>query len=580
MAARITAYLVACIVGVTLIAGLIVGAQRADDDAVDLIVINGKVYAGNGATDLAEAVAIRGNKVVRVGSNREIQRLRRAQTTTIDAKGGAVVPGFNDAHAHFISGGLSLDQINLLEATTLDEIKDTIRIWSEVHPERTWITGRGWYYQPFAGTLPTRQLLDALVPDRPAYLVAYDGHTGWANSKALKLAGITRHTKNPVNGVIVKDPRTGEPSGALKEAAMALMAAAAPQPTAEDKVAAIRAGVVEAHRVGITSVQNAGGTVDDLELYDGLRKRGQLTLRVYQALSVNGVPTDAELAELAAARERFSDDPLLKTGAVKLVADGVIESHTAAMLEPYDNKPAITGDPRFTAEQLNKTVAMLDREGWQIMTHAIGDAAVRMTLDAYEAAAKANPAPERGRRHRIEHIETVDPADIPRFGKLGVIASMEPVHATPSPTPGDVWSTNIGPERAAHGWLWASIAKAGGRIAFGSDWPVMTLDPLMGLHVAATRTTVEGLPDGGWLPAERLPLRQAIDAYTRNAAWASFDEQRKGVLERDMLADLVILSDDIFEGPPTRLTEAHVMVTIVDGKVVYRREPIETTTAP
>lgn len=577
MAARITAYLVACIVGVTLIAGLIVGAQRADDDAaVDLIVINGKVYAGGGATDMAEAVAIRGNKVVRVGSNREIQRLRRAQTIIIDAKGGAVMPGFNDAHAHFISGGLSLDQINLLEATTLDDIKDTIRIWSEAHPERTWITGRGWYYQPFAGTLPTRQLLDTLVPDRPAYLVAYDGHTGWANTRALKLAGITRHTKNPKNGVIVKDPRTGEPSGALKEAAMALMTAT-PQPTTEDKVAAIRAGLVEAHRVGITSVQNAGGSAEDLELFNGLRKRGLLTLRVYQALSVTGPITEADLARLAKVRERFADDPLLKTGAVKLVADGVIESHTAAMLAPYANRPGTTGDPRFTAAQLNETVAMLDREGWQVMTHAIGDAAVHMTLDAYEAAAQANPAPERGRRHRVEHIETINPADIPRFGKLGVVASLEPVHATPSPTPGDVWSTNIGAERAAHGWLWASIAKAGGRLAFGSDWPVMTLDPLAGVQVAVNRTTADGLPEGGWLPAERLPVRAAIDAYTSNAAWASYDEQRKGTLARDMLADLVVLSDDIFDGPATRLTEAHVMVTIVDGKVVYRREPLDTT---
>jgi len=579
MAARITAYLVASIVGVTLIAGLIVGAQRDDDDAVDLIVINGKVYAGGGGEELAEAVAIRGNKVVRVGSNREIQRLRRAQTTVIDAKGGAVMPGFNDAHTHFISGGLSLDQINLLEATTLDEIKDTVRIWSEAHPERTWITGRGWYYQPFAGSLPTRQLLDALVPDRPAYLVAYDGHTGWANSKALKLAGITRHTRNPKDGVIVKDPRTGEPSGALKEAAMALMTAA-PQPTTEDKVAAIRAGIIEAHRVGITSVQNAGGTAEDLELYDRLRKRGELTVRVYQALSVSGVISEAELKTLAAVRERFTDDPLLKTGAVKLFADGVIESHTAAMLAPYDNKPGTTGAPRFTQEQLNQTVTLLDRDGWQVMTHAIGDAAVRMTLDAYEAAAKANPAPERGRRHRIEHIETIDPADIPRFGTLGVIASMEPVHATPSPTPGDVWSTSIGAERAAHGWLWASIVKAGGRLAFGSDWPVMTLDPIMGLHVAVNRTTVEGLPDGGWLPAERLSLRTAIDGYTSDAAWASYDEQRKGVLARDMLADLVVLSEDIFAGPAARITDAEVMVTIVDGKVVYRREPLDTTAAP
>ena len=576
MAARITAYLVACIVGVTLIAGLLVGAPRADDDAVDLIVINGKVYAGGGSEAMAEAVAIRGNKVVRVGSNRDIQRLRRAQTTIIDARGGAVMPGFNDAHAHFIGGGLSLDQINLLDATTLDQIKDTVRIWSEAHPERAWITGRGWYYQPFAGSLPTRQLLDTLVPDRPAYLVAYDGHTGWANSKALKLAGITRHTRSPKNGVIVKDRRTGEPTGALKEAAMALMTAA-PQPTTEDRIAAIRAGLVEAHRVGITSVQNAGGTAEDLELYDALRKRGELTLRVYQALSASGVIGEAELNTLAAVRERFGDDPLLKTGAVKLIADGVIESHTAAMLAPYNNQPNTSGDPRYTQEQLNKTVTLLDREGWQVMTHAIGDAAVRMTLDAYEAAVNANPAPERGRRHRVEHLETIDPADIPRFGKLGVIASMAPVHATPSPTPGDVWSTNIGAERAAHGWLWASIVKAGGRLAFGSDWPVMTLDPLMGLQVAVNRTTVEGLPEGGWLPAERLSLRKAIDAYTSDASWASYDEQRKGVLARDMLADLVVMSDDIFEGPTTRITEAYVVVTIVDGKVVYRRDPPDTT---
>jgi predicted amidohydrolase YtcJ len=222
---------------------------------------------------------------------------------------------------------------------------------------------------------------------------------------------------------------------------------------------------------------------------------------------------------------------------------------------------------------------MLDRRGWQVMTHAIGDAAVRMTLDAYEAAANVNPRPERGRRHRIEHIETIDPADIPRFGRLGVIASFQPVHATPSPTPGDVWSTNIGAERAGRGWLWNSVAKADGPLAFGSDWPVMTLDPRMGLHVAVTRTTENGLPKGGWIPAERLSLRRAIQVYTRDGAWASFDEQRKGILSRDMLADIVVLSDDIFSAPPARLTTTEVVVTIVDGKVVYRRDPPETTTA-
>ena len=577
MAARFTAYAVAFIVGVTVIAGLIVGAQREDDGPVDLIVINGQVYTGED-DELAEAVAVRGNKVVRVGSNREVQRLRRAQTTVVDANGGAVLPGFNDAHAHLVSGGLSLDQISLDAATTVEEIKDTIRVWAEAHPERQWITGRGWYYQPFNGAMPTRQMLDALVPDRPAYLVAYDGHTGWANSAALKAAGITRTTSNPANGVIVRDPRTGEPTGALKEAAMALVSQVAPQPTEEDRLAAIRAAIDEAHRLGITSVQDAGGQAGDLELYDRLRKRNELTLRVYQALRADASLTEAGLDGLEQIRTRFADDPMLKTGAIKLVADGVIEAHTAAMLEPYANR-AIKGEARFTPDQMKAIVGMLDRRGWQVMTHAIGDAAVRMTLDAYEAAARTNPLPERGRRHRIEHIETIDPEDIPRFGALGVIASFQPVHATPSPTPGDVWSTNIGEARAARGWLWNSVAKAKGPLAFGSDWPVMTFDPRIGLHVALTRTTLEGLPKGGWIPTERLPIRKAIQVYTRDGAWASFDEQRKGTLTRDMLADIVVLSDDIFSAPPARLTTTEVVVTIADGKVVYRRDAPETTTA-
>src|ERR671913_241230 len=450
MAARFTAYAVAFIVGVTFIAGLIVGAQREDDGPVDLIVINGKVYASEGGNDLAEAVAVRGNKVIKIGTNREIQRLGRAQTAVIDAKGGAVTAGFNDAHAHLINGGLALDQVSLSDAATIDDIKDTIRVWAESHPEREWIVGRGWYYQPFSGVMPTRQMLDALVPDRPAYLIAYDGHTGWANSKALQMAGIDRRTKAPANGVIVKDPRTGEPTGALKEAAMSLMSAAAPKPTDEDRAAAVRAAIDEAHRLGITSVQDAGGTAADLELFDQLRKSGEMTLRVYSALRADATLDQAGLDELERLHTRFADDPLLKTGAVKLIADGVIESHTAAMLEPYANRATLKGDARFTPEQLNHVVALLDKAGWQVMTHAIGDAAVRLTLDAYQSAAKTNPAPERGRRHRIEHIETIDPQDIPRFGRLGVVASMQPVHATTAT--GNVWSTNIGEQRASHGW--------------------------------------------------------------------------------------------------------------------------------
>ncbi len=257
------------------------------------------------------------------------------------------------------------------------------------------------------------------------------------------------------------------------------------------------------------------------------------------------------------------------------MADGVIETHTASMLEPYSNRPT-KGMPNFTPEELNRIVSLLDRRGWQVWIHAIGDGGVRMALDALEAAAKANPTPARGRRHRIEHIETIDPADVPRFGTLGVIASMQPFHANPDPGMGSVWTANIGDERASRAWLWNSISKAGGRLAFGSDWPVVTLDPRMGLQVGANRTSPTGEPEGGSIPGERLPLAAIIDAYSSGAAYASFDEQRKGTLAKGMLADIVIFSTDIFRAPPERVLDAVVDVTIFDGKVVYNRAEAST----
>jgi hypothetical protein len=578
MAARLTAYIVACIVAVTFIAGLIVGAQRDDEGPVDLIIINGKVFARDGESG-AEAVAIQGNKVLRVGSNREIQRLRRTQTIVVDARGGSVLPGFNDAHVHLVSGGLALDQLNLAEADTLDAVKETIRAWAEANPHREWVRGRGWSYASFGQGLPTRQLLDALVPDRPAYLVAYDGHTGWANSEALRLAGITRRSPDPENGTILKEVRTGEPTGVLKEAAMSLMQQAMPAPTRDDRLSAIRAAMIEAHRVGITSVQNAGGSPEDFELYGELRRRGELTVRVYQALPVGPETTASDLDALDTVRERFADDPVLKTGAVKLMVDGVVETGTAAMLAPYATSPTETGRMRMTPDALARLVVELDRRGWQVMAHAIGDAAIRSTLDAYERAIRSNPEPARGRRHRIEHVETPDPEDLRRFGALGVVASLQPVHGFP-PADTDPWALNLGPERAARGWMSNSLLKSKAPLAFGSDWPVASLDPLAGVFVAVNRTSREGDPPGGWQPAERIALRDAVRAYTSGAAWASFDEQRKGRLDRDMLADIVILSVDIFAVPPDELGDAEVVMTIADGRIVYRRDPPETTTEP
>ena len=571
MASRLTTFIVVLIVAGTLIAGLIVGAQRDDASGpVDLIVTNGRVYTGQ-PSRFAEALAIRGNKILRVGANRDIKRLRRAQTIVVDAHGGSVLPGFNDAHVHLMSGGLALANVNLLDVTTLTDIQSSVKAFAASHPERPWIRGRGWYYDPFPGGLPTRQQLDAAVSDRPAYLVAYDGHTGWANTRALTAAGITRRTPNPAGGVIVKDPRTGEPTGVLKEAAQSLMQKVLPQPTRADRLDALRAAIREAQRLGVTSVQNAGGSPDELALFDELRTAGELQVRVYAALSVTARTTAAEMQAIEAARDKYRDDPLLKSGAVKLMADGVIESHTAAMLAPYENR-ATTGLPYFTADDLTRRIARLDKDGWQILVHAIGDGAVRASLDAIEQAAKTNPAPARGRRHRLEHIETIDPADIPRFGALGVIASQQPFHGTPAPSQMTVWTANIGGERASRGWAYHSIMAAGGRLAFGSDWPVVTLDPRTGIHTAVTRTTVDGLPEGGWYPAERIPLTAAVDAYTSGAAWASFDEQRKGRLARDLLADVVVLSSDIFQ-PDAHVMDAVVETTIFDGKIVYTRAP-------
>jgi predicted amidohydrolase YtcJ len=574
MAARLTAYIVAFIVGLTFIAGLIVGAQRADDGPVDLIIVNGKVFTGDEA--LAEAVAVQGNKVLKVGTNREIQRLARAQTTVIDAQGGSVLPGFNDAHLHMLTGGLALDQVSLSDATTLESVKETLKAWVEANPGDDWIRGRGWLYAPFGDGQPTRQLLDQLVHDRPAYLVSQDGHTGWASSAALELAGITGATSAPANGTIVKDAR-GEPTGLLKEAAMGLMSQALPVPSRDARLGALRAAIIEANRVGVTSVQNAGGSAEDLDLYDELRQGDELTVRVYQALSVDASATGDDLDALDRVREQFQDDPLLKTGAVKLMADGVVETRTAAMLEPYAGTAGDRGELRTPPDDFARLVTELDARGWQVMTHAIGDAAVREALDAYEAAGAASSPPDRGRRHRVEHLEAPDPGDVARFGQLGVVASLQPVHGVP-PDANDLWAANLGRKRTAHGWMSGSLSRSEAPLAFGSDWPAAPIDPMRGIFVAVNRTSPEGEPDGGWMPAERLSVRDAVRAFTSGAAWASFDELRKGTLDRDMLADIVILSADIFSLPPERLLEAEVVMTIMDGKVVFRRETAEITT--
>jgi predicted amidohydrolase YtcJ len=566
MASRLTTFIVVLIVAGTLIAGLIVGAQRDDENGpVDLIVTNGRVHTPEG---LLEALAVRGNKILRVGTNREIKRLRRPQTLAIDAHGGAVVPGFNDAHAHLLSGAWSLRELNLSDAETLPEIEQAIRSYAARYPNREWIRGRGWTYEPFGGELPTRHWLDALVAERPVWLTAYDGHTGIANSRALELAGIDTSTRNPGKGVIVKDSRSGEPTGALKEDAMGLMRVALPTPTHAERMQAVREAMALAHRLGVTSVQNASGGEDDLDVYAGLRESGDLELRLYAGLSLAPGVTDTELDDLDRFRARFPDDPLLKTGAVKLMLDGVVETHTATLLAPYaDGEPS--GVPNYSQDELNRLVTKLDARGWQVMIHALGDGAVRMALNAFEHAARQNGAPERDRRHRIEHIETIDPADVPRFAQIGAIASLQPYHG--NPTQVEMWSAHLGPERSSRAWLYESLRAASAHVSFGSDWPVVSLDPRYGLHVATTRTSPEARLASPWIPEQRMSVVDAIDSYTAEGAYASFDDQRKGVLEAGMLADFVVFSGDFFS-PEREVLDTEVTVTVFDGRVVFSRD--------
>jgi len=567
------------VVAVSLLATIGRGASQPTTQSTfaDLVVVTGKVYPGNGGV-FRDALAVGGNRILAVGTADEIARLRGPKTIVVDAGGGAVVPGFNDVHTHMLSGGLELETVNLQGAQTLDEIRSRIRAYAQAHPGLAWIRGRGWGYGPFADGTPTREQLDAAVADRPAIMRCFDGHSIWANSKALAAAGITKDTPDPPNGTIVRDKKTGDPTGLLKEApAMALVNKVVPKPTRDEERRALKAAISEALTFGVTSVTDAAGNPDDFEVYDDVRRAGELSARVYYSLLATPGFSDADADRFDAVRRAHPDTPFLKAGVIKMFADGVIETNTAFMLAPYDNDPSTRGTPNYSRDELDRIVQMMDRHGWQIMIHGLGDGAVRMVLDAFERAAAVNPAPARGRRHRIEHIETIDPADVPRFGRLGVIASMHPggafIPANPpaqTATPAfmlGAWGRNIGPERAARGGMWRSIADAGGRVVFGSDWPVASLDAMSRITSIVHRPPRPGGTD------QRLSMSAAVDDYTSGPAYASFDEQQKGTLAPGMLADIAVLATNVFSHPPSSRADVRVKTTILDGKIVFRAQP-------
>lgn len=545
-------------------------AQSSAAETADLILTNGRIWLGSDSASFAEAVAIRGNQIIRVGTATEIKQLSGPQTQVIDLGGRLVSPGFNDAHIHFLGGASGLNQVDLTGAKTVAEMVERIAAYAKKNPDQKWITGRGWEYTPFPGGLPTKIFLDAVIKDRPVFLSAYDGHSAWVNSKALELAEINSQTKFTGYGEIVRNA-SGEPTGALKESAQSLVRRLLPQPTREEQLNALRQGLKLAASLGITSLQNASGSANEFSLYEELLQRGELTSRFSMAFSVGEKTTDDQIKGFIELKNKYDLNPMLRAASVKFVLDGVIESHTAAMIERYADLPANSGNPfgetTMPPDIYRNLVVKLDKLGFQIYTHAIGDRAVREALNAYEAALKAN---NRGfNRHRIEHIETVSPEDIPRFAKLNVLASMEPIHADPGTA--EVWSRAVGAERLPFAFAWQSLLKAGARLVYSSDWPAaISLDPIRGLHNAVNRRTIDGQPPKGWIPQQRISVVDALRAYTQAGAFSSFEEAIKGRIAPGQMADLIVFSQDLFKVDPARIYETKVVLTVFDGKVIYR----------
>jgi predicted amidohydrolase YtcJ len=511
-------------------------------ERASLAVVGGAVWPPHAHTT---AVAVLNDRIVAVGSDEDVRSLCDKNTRIVEARGGSILPAFNDAHVHFLMASRSLGELDLYGVETQAEVEHRITRYAAAHAG-PWVVGRGWFYSAFPGGLPTVELLDRLVLDRPAYLESFDAHTGWANSKALEVAGMTS-------------------TGVLKEAAMLGVTRRIPRRSKDQELDALRAGMRVAAAHGIGSVQEAGEGQDELELWEALHRNDELSLRVRLAFDM-APGLDAatwkqrldEYEELARPRR---NNAWVSTGILKAFADGVIESNTAALLEPYEGSTS-KGEPLWAPDELADAVRAADARGWQVQVHAIGDAAIRQALDVFAAG-----TPER--RHRIEHIEAPSPLDIPRFAELGVIASMQPQHAEPNGNLFEVWLPHIGAERAAFGWPWRSILHSGARIAFGTDWPVVPLDPAASLQVAVTRQTRAGEPAGGWLPDQRLKLAEAVAAWTFGAAFAAHAEDQKGTLAEGMLADIAVLDRDIIGVPASELGGLKAAATIVGGRVVY-----------
>jgi predicted amidohydrolase YtcJ len=529
--------------------------------AADVILTNAKIWTVDPERPTAEAVAIIGDRIVGVGSAAEIDRWRGSATKIIDGGGKLVLPGFNDAHVHFSDGGHQLDSVDLRDATSQQEFKKRIAERAEHYPKE-WMTGGNWDDQNWTpAKLPTRQLIDSVTPNTPVFVNRYDGHMALANSLALKIAGITKATKAPPGGEIVRDAN-GEPTGVLKDAAMDLVYSKIPPPSRAALTRIIRRAMAHAARLGVTSVQDMAVPYEDVSVFSELAEKNELTNRIYVAPLIANWQDQAKIG----IRHAFGTS-FLRMGALKGFADGSLGSTTAYFFQPYTDDPKTRGllaDDMIPLSKMRDRLIGLDAAGLQACVHAIGDEAISNVLDLYQDVVNKNGPKDR--RFRIEHAQHMAPKDFERFRRLDVIASVQPYHAIDD---GRWAEKRIGPERAKTTYAFRTFLNDKVRLAFGTDWPVAPLNPLLSIYAAVTRETLDGKNPDGWYPEQKLKVSEAVEAYTMGSAYAEFQDKEKGSITPGKLADMVMLSDDIFSIKPDAIKDVTVEMTMVGGKVVY-----------
>ena len=546
----------------------------------DLVLRHGKVYTMDHSRSWAESVGIKDQKIVYVGDDSGIAPWIGEKTKTVELGGRFVLPGFIDSHIHPVEAGVGLKQCDLLPYFTKEEVLKAIKDYVAAHPKDPWILGSGWQLPVFPDANPQKDLLDAIVPDRPVFLTAMDGHSAWVNSKALEIAGITKKTPDPANGRIERNEH-GEPSGALRESAADLVYKHAPKPGLKEKLEGLQGALKILNAFGITTFQDASISVEgnnpetrgSSHVYAEADKQGLLTARVLGAMYANPEGSVEhvlkQIDQFQALRSQFSKGKYFRASAVKIFADGVIESRTAALLQPYVNQGTNAGELIWPPEKLHPFVEKLDREGFQIHIHAIGDRAIRESLNALEAASKKNGV--RDRRPLLAHIQLIDPQDIPRFASLSVIPNFQPLWAYEDAYIKDLTVPQLGKERSR--WLYPinSVASTGAKLAMGSDWSVSSANPLDGIEVAVRRLDPDSnLEQNAFIPEERISLETALAAYTIGSAYANFREKEAGSIEIGKQADLIVLSQNLFTIPPHQINDTKVVLTLLDGKEVYR----------